>query len=219
VRACTPKQEAYAVGRAKGLSQADAYRAAYDVNPRRTAEQIGQEASKLEKVPHVKARVAELKKRVRVKVKALLVEPPPPPPPKAEDIAAEPVLRQIAIDTASVLFENARIGFSDVRRLLTDQGTLKPASEWDDDMAAAVSSIKVHELFQGVGKDREVIGQAVEIKLWDKGAALDRMGKHLGLYEKDNAQKAANLFDGLPRPQVKAILEALARGRARPLLG
>lgn len=215
-RECTAKQEAFAVGIAQGLSQADAYRAAFGAKPGQKPAYFANQASRLAKLPHVAARINELKKRVRVKVKKLLAEDAPPA--TAADLAVEPVLKTTAVELAPVLFENARIGFSDIRRLLADDGTLKPPAEWDADTAAAVSSIKVRELF-GEGKDgKGLIGHTVEVKLWDKGGALDRLGKHLGMYEKDNAQKNANIFAGLPREQVKAIVEALSRDR-RPVLG
>jgi hypothetical protein len=38
------------------------------------------------------------------------------------------------------------------------------------------------------GKDRRLIGYTKKLKLWDKNAALDKAAKHLGLYERDNAQ-------------------------------
>jgi hypothetical protein len=36
-------------------------------------------------------------------------------------------------------------------------------------------------------------GRPTKIKLWDKNAALEKLMKHLGLYETDNRQKAPNI--------------------------
>ena len=53
VTGLTPQQEAFAMARVKGLSQADAYRAAYDVKPQTKAESIYVSASRLAKDPNV----------------------------------------------------------------------------------------------------------------------------------------------------------------------
>ena len=92
------------------------------------------------------------------------------------------------VELRRLLFENARIGFSDIRRLFDAEGRLKPAHDWDDDVAAAVASIETRELF-GEGPDgKRQIGLVHKIKLWDKSAALERLMRHLGMFEKDNAQ-------------------------------
>lgn len=89
-----------------------------------------------------------------------------------------------------VLREVARIGLSDVRRLFTKTGTMKPIHELDDDTAAAVASVEVMEEFSGRGEDRVLVGHVKKIKLWDKNSAAEKLMKHLGLFEKDNAQGA-----------------------------
>jgi phage terminase small subunit len=92
-----------------------------------------------------------------------------------------------------VLREVARIGLSDVRRLFTKTGTMKPIHELDDDTAAAVASIEVMEEFSGRGEDRVLVGHVKKIKLWDKNSAAEKLMKHLGMFEKDNAQGAEAL--------------------------
>lgn len=92
---------------------------------------------------------------------------------KSEDIAV--------VSREKLLREIARLAFADPRRLLTASGEMKPMHELDDDMAAAISSVEVDEY----GK--------LKYKLWDKGAAQEKLAKHLGLYEKDNAQQKAQV--------------------------
>ena len=55
----TPKQEKFAVGVAAGLTQSDAYRAAYSAS-RMKPEQVWQEASKLRQNHKVARRIDEL---------------------------------------------------------------------------------------------------------------------------------------------------------------
>lgn len=64
----TPKREKFAQQIAKGVAQADAYRAAF--NPKRSKpETIHQEASRLARNPHVAARIAALRAPVVAKVR------------------------------------------------------------------------------------------------------------------------------------------------------
>lgn len=95
---------------------------------------------------------------------------------------------KIELTADNVLREIARVALSDTRKLYREDGTLKRPDEWDDDTAAAVAGVEVLEEFEGRGESRELIGHTKKLKLWDKNAALDKAAKHLGLYERDNAQ-------------------------------
>lgn len=90
------------------------------------------------------------------------------------------------ISAKRVIEEYAKIAFSDVRNVLTVDGGLKDTSEWDNDTARAVSSIKTTEVTSPEG---EKLGTNREVKMYDKLRALEALGKHLGVFEKDNDQK------------------------------
>ena len=60
----TPKQEAFAIAVASGMTQADAYREAFNVKPTTKPETIQNNASRLIKDTKVSARVDELKKPI-----------------------------------------------------------------------------------------------------------------------------------------------------------
>lgn len=81
-----------------------------------------------------------------------------------------------------VITEVARLGFSDLRKLFDDKGALLPVTAWPEDMAAAVSSVEVDELFEGFGENRVQVGYTKKVKLWDKPRALELLGKHLKLW-------------------------------------
>jgi phage terminase small subunit len=81
-----------------------------------------------------------------------------------------------------VLQELARLGMSDARKLFNDDGSLKPVKEWDDDTAAAVASVEVFEEYHGKGEDKVLVGYTKKVKLWDKNSALEKIGRHLGMY-------------------------------------
>lgn len=60
----TPKQEAFAIAVAGGMTQADAYRSAYDVKATTKAETTQNKAYQLMQKGEVRARVEELKKPI-----------------------------------------------------------------------------------------------------------------------------------------------------------
>lgn len=95
------------------------------------------------------------------------------------------------------LQEVARVAYFDPRTLFRPDGSLKAPDEWDDDTAAAVAQLEVEEHFdssEGEGKQPKVYGFSTKkLKIWDKNAALEKAMRHLGLYEKDNRQRGADL--------------------------
>lgn len=90
-----------------------------------------------------------------------------------------PALKKHEVTLDRLIEENAKIAFSDVREMFNDDGTLKPISEWPAFLAGSVASIEV------TGGESSI----TKIKFWDKGAALDRLMKHYGLYAREYAQK------------------------------
>jgi phage terminase small subunit len=156
----TAKQAQFAVAYIRVGTATRAYREVYA--PKKMSDKtVNEAASRLVKNSKVAARISELVQ----------------PAMNAANLTADRTVREVT-----------RIAFSDARRLFREDGTLKRPDEWDDDTAAAVAGIEVTEEFEGRGKDRRLIGYTKKIKLWDKNAALDKAAKHLGLYERDNAQ-------------------------------
>lgn len=96
----------------------------------------------------------------------------------------EKVAEKAAVTAAEALKIAANLARADIRKLYHEDGRLKAPHELDDETAAALASIEVAEI---AGDDKTVV-VTKKVKLWDKNAALDRLFKHLGLFEKDNAQ-------------------------------
>jgi phage terminase small subunit len=93
--------------------------------------------------------------------------------------------KRAEIDIERTLRELVRIGTSDIRNALTPTGSLLDPQEWDDDFAAAVSSIEVVTNTADQGKDedgRKIVEHTHKIKLWDKNSALEKIAKHLGMF-------------------------------------
>ena len=169
----TPQQERFARNVVSGMSQADAYRDAYPAAKRWKDDSVHNSASALMRNPQVSTRVADGMK-----------------------IAAE----RAAITKADVLREAARLARFDIRRLYKEDGSLKKIHELDDETAAAIQGIEQVEQYEGSGQDRVFVGYLHKYKIADKNAALEKLFKHFGLYEKDNDQK------NKPASQLLALL-------------
>lgn len=86
---------------------------------------------------------------------------------------------------AKVLNEASRVAFSDIRKLFDENGSIKPLHLLDDDTAASIAGVDVVTIF---GDDKTPM-LVRKIRLWSKTDALEKLFKHLGLYERDNLQK------------------------------
>ncbi|WP_434130698.1 terminase small subunit [Methylocaldum sp. GT1BB] len=176
VTGLTPQQERFVqeILQNPEISQSEAYRRAYPLSRKWAEKTVWEKASVLAANDKVKARLRDLRLM-------------------AQEVAV--------LDEARVLREIARIGLADPRKAFDAIGNLRPVHEWPDDLAAAVASVKVTGQ---PGKEGEPITTIKEIRFWDKNAALEKLCRHLGLYERDNRQKAG-LFDGVPRETLKMI--------------
>jgi len=163
-KSLTLKQENFCLAYIETGNASEAYRRAFNTE-RMKPETITKRASELLSEGAIKGRLESYKK---------------------------PVIEKMELTLEKVITENMRLAFFDIRTMFNENGTLKPVSEWSDAIGASVKSIEVNELFEGSGQDRIRIGETKKISFWDKGAAIDRLMKHLGGYEKDNKQKENN---------------------------
>lgn len=93
------------------------------------------------------------------------------------------------VKAEDIIKELANIGFSDVRKIFNQNGGLKEIQELDDNAAACISSVESDELYEGVGQDREQVGETKKVKLWDKIKALELLGKYKRLWNEDSPLK------------------------------
>ena len=99
------------------------------------------------------------------------------------DELLEDAARVAGIDTVRVLKELGRLSFADPRQGWTSSGDVKLPSEWSDDFAATVASVKITT--RPAGKDADGNPQfekVAEIRHWDKNSALEKIGKHLKMF-------------------------------------
>ena len=114
---------------------------------------------------------------------------------------------------------------SNVKGLFDHTGRLLDPMELDEDVALAVASIKVRREVgrqgprggamvdpDGDRDDTDPPTEVVEVKFWDKGAAIERGMKHFGLFKRDNEQQAESAIWVMPKDP-KAAAELLERVR------
>jgi phage terminase small subunit len=119
-------------------------------------------------------------------------------------MAARSKRTEVAADRA--LLEIARLGFSDLRRLFHEDGRLKHPNEWDDDTAASIASVEVVTRSLGDG----VVEYVRQIKLWDKGKALEQLSKHLGLYRDQGLSEGDPYSEMSDEELIKLLVDQLA---------
>ena len=150
----TTKLETFARVLAETDDQSAAYRAMVP-GTKATNESIWTKGSATAKIVEVKLRVAELKVI-------------------AKKIAEE----EFEITQGRVLLEVSRLAFNDPRKVFDENNVMLPVKDWPDEVAAAISSIKVVETKTS---DDETTAQLKEIKFWDKGKQIELAAKTLGM--------------------------------------
>ncbi len=91
---------------------------------------------------------------------------------------------KLEITSEAVLLQVSRMAFVDVRRLADATGKLIPLHLLPEDVAAAIQDMTVQT--RGDVK-------LYKFRFCDRNSALDKLMKHLGLYEKDNRQAGDGL--------------------------
>ncbi len=91
---------------------------------------------------------------------------------------AQKVAEVVEMTTETWARELRAIAFSRVGDLVAPDGRLLPLALLPSHVQAVISSMKVSPT-----------GDVIEYKFWDKPGALQTMARHLGLFERDNAQQ------------------------------
>jgi len=107
----------------------------------------------------------------------------------------ERVQKNTDITPESVVRELAKIGFANIKGVFDDNNEIVDISKLPDDITAAIESIQ-SDIRHDSG-DSDGYTEKVKVKFHSKLHALTDLGKHLGIFEKDNKQKQTNIADFL----------------------
>lgn len=112
------------------------------------------------------------------------------------------------------LLENQRLAFVDPADLFTDGGDGAPALrhpvDMTEDVRRAIASIKVRRTERTGGTGPGRAEEVVEVRLWDKGSAIDRGVKALGGYPREVQVSLLTLIQHIGKALSVAEIEALA---------
>ena len=98
------------------------------------------------------------------------------------------IREEAGIEAKDVVRQVAAIVFADPRKLVDSRGVPLPLHKLDDATAAAVASYEVET-------NAQTKVRTTKVKFWDKNSAAEKLMKHLGLFEKDNRQRADPLAE------------------------
>lgn len=90
-----------------------------------------------------------------------------------------------------VIRECAKLAFFDVRKMFDRDGKPLDISDLDADTAAALVGLDVQDVYEFNGDEKEFIGYVKKYKMADKLKALELLGKHLGLFDKQGGGRTA----------------------------
>lgn len=103
--------------------------------------------------------------------------------------------------------EYARLAFFDIRKLHTEDGALKPVTEFGDDEAAAIAGIEITDNWE---KDQDgkpfVAGELKKVKITDKRGALDSLVKLMGYAAPDKIDHTVKPLDHQSDDDLKNLL-------------
>lgn len=88
--------------------------------------------------------------------------------------------KEFSVD--EILRELRFLRISDIRVLFNPDGSMKPVADWPEDVAKAVASVEIDELYEGSGRDKRQVGWTKKVKFWDKTKAHELVGKYLTMF-------------------------------------
>ena len=100
-----------------------------------------------------------------------------------------------------VIAELAKIAFHNTQDFVNGGNSILEIKHIDRSKVAAVSKVKTT-----IKDDGSIVS---EIAFYDKVEALEKLGKHLGIFEKDNRQKELTVNVDMSKAELKKISEDL----------
>lgn len=97
----------------------------------------------------------------------------------------EQIERIALVEERELLSELAAMLRMDPAECFDERGNLLPIKDIPRNVRRNITSIKVRRLKSERGTEEDI----VELKFSDKQGTMEKLGKHLGIYERDNAQK------------------------------
>ncbi len=188
IKPLTHKQSTFCYGMVQGLSQTEAYRAAYP-GTKMSTKTMKEAASRLMRASNVIATIESLK---------------------------APAIKRVQATYEQWLQEIEAAAFCDARKYFTETGDLIPVHQLGDGEGVGLAGFEVVEIFAGQGEDRRVIGQTKKIKLGNKLSALELFGKATGYYQ-EKVEAPQSVLEMASTEFLVAMLQELKEKKARAM--
>ncbi len=109
------------------------------------------------------------------------------------DELLEDVRNRNKITVDKIVNEYAKLAFFNPADVFNDNGTVKDIQQLDEKVSSAIKSIKIKEDYRYEDGEQVFDGHTKEISFTDKKAALDSLGKYLGMFtEKSKLEISGN---------------------------
>ena len=118
------------------------------------------------------------------------------------------VTEKAGLTQERVLLEIARLAFNDPRKVFNEHGDIKPIEEWEDEVAACISSVETTTTTDKNGNT----DFTRKIKFWDKGKQLELAGKYFKLFTdkvEHSGQIEVDVYQNLSKEELKKELDKL----------
>lgn len=113
--------------------------------------------------------------------------------------------KRLKVDADYVLQRLVEIDQLDLLDILEDDLSLKPLKQWPKAWRQYLAGFDLAEMFEGQGKDRDMVGILKKIKWPDKVRNLELLGKHVNV----------NAFKEQVEVNVTGLADRMAKARER----
>lgn len=103
----------------------------------------------------------------------------------------------------SILAELRKLGLVRIGDIFDEDHCLLPPDEWPEGIAAAIAGIEVQELWEGKGDERRQVGVVKKVKFYDKGRALELLGRNLRAFTDKVEHEAGSTLEELIQAAAK----------------
>jgi phage terminase small subunit len=122
--------------------------------------------------------------------------------------------KRTQVDADYVLHRLTEIDQMDVLDILEDDLSMKPLNKWPKVWRQYLSGFELAEMFEGQGKERDMVGILKKIKWPDKVKNLELIGKHVSVNAfRENVNHSGNVnHTHLSDEELEARIAQLASG-------
>lgn len=127
--------------------------------------------------------------------------------------------KKTQITAERVLQELARIGLSDIGEFVDHENNPVVVKNLKKGLRAAVSAVKYKKRIYFDSNGQPVTVESHEVALWDKLSALDKIGRHLGMWDREtnNAIQPVTIqFTGIEEMEARILAASNATAGSDP---